>query len=378
MTLNVDGSDLVWYSNYTVNWTSIPDQLDNQTANVSFTPQTLINLEPNQTKTITVFFPDFDCFQFSSHTIQFSMSQNRFGDIINDQTLTVPQTMVYLKIANYSQIETDENAYGSYYNATLKETMVTLEHPNFYQRYVNFSIFDFYPGNAQLMAAMGILGITYFNVTVINNSTFSVTNVSLYGSPLQYPFYGLCGGAKPNLVLEPNDTLLFPIGQSTIPSNGYVTGYIVNNSTSTTPTPTPSPTSTPATNPTATPTATPNLSSAIPDTSKRISISVTALNTAHLSIQWDPIYFVHVTNNSTSSIAVVSIICTAIDDQTNFVFWNGTQILSPNTNEKFSSVNPYDSWPMNDIYVYYMVSGQLFAYSLTHIPLPTYSPAPTS
>jgi type II secretory pathway pseudopilin PulG len=233
MTIKVDGSDLTWYSNYSTSWASNPNQfmgMFNQTANVSFSPEELISIEPNQTKTVTVFFPDFDSyfdpFQFSSHTIQFFVSQNRFGDIINGQTLTVPQTMAYLKIVSYSQIEADDT-YGYYYNATLNETMATLEHPNFYQRYVNFSIPDFPAVNYQLMDLMGRLCNTYFNVTVVNNSTFPVTNVSLFGSPSQYP-NGVCGGAKTNLVMQPNDTLLFPIGVSTIPSNGYVTGYITN------------------------------------------------------------------------------------------------------------------------------------------------------
>jgi hypothetical protein len=132
----------------------------------------------------------------------------------------------------------------------------------------------------------------------------------------------------------------------------------------------------PTTTPTATPIATPNLSSAIPDNGQRISVNITALNTAHFAIQWDPIYFVHVTNNGNSPLTVVSIIATG-NDQTNFVYWNGTQIVSPNTTEQFSSVNPYDGWVMNDIYVYYEISGQLFLYSLAHPPLPTYSPVPT-
>ncbi len=132
----------------------------------------------------------------------------------------------------------------------------------------------------------------------------------------------------------------------------------------------------PTATPTTTPIATPNLSSAIPDNGQRISVNVTALNTAYLPIQWDPIYFVHVTNNGNSPITVVSIIATG-NDQTNFVYWNGTQIVSPTTTEKFSSVNPYDGWNMNDIYVYYEISGQLFAYSLAPPSLPTYAPIPT-
>jgi hypothetical protein len=138
----------------------------------------------------------------------------------------------------------------------------------------------------------------------------------------------------------------------------------------------PETTPTPTIAPTAPPTATPNLSLATPDNSDRISISVTALNTAHFPQQWMPIYYIHITNKGDSSIKVVSIICTAIDNQSNFTYWSGNQDISPNATGNFSASNSYYAeWPMNDIYVYYQVSGQLFVHSLAHIPLPTYSPA---
>jgi hypothetical protein len=134
----------------------------------------------------------------------------------------------------------------------------------------------------------------------------------------------------------------------------------------------------PTTNPTAAPAATPNLTSAIPDNSQRISVNLTALNTAHLPIQWDPIYFIHITNNGDSSLTVISIICTAIDDQTNFTYWSGNQEIVPNATRDFSANSTYYAgWPMNDICVYYQLSGQLSVYTLAHPPLPTYSPART-
>ena len=137
----------------------------------------------------------------------------------------------------------------------------------------------------------------------------------------------------------------------------------------------PTTTPTPTIAPTATPTATPNLSSAIPDTANYISISVTAINHAHFPHQWMPSYFVHITNNGASPMTVVSIIDTAIDDQTNFTYWSGNQDISPKTTGNFSASNPYFAeLPMNDIYVYYQVSGQLFVHSLAHVPLPTYPP----
>jgi hypothetical protein len=137
------------------------------------------------------------------------------------------------------------------------------------------------------------------------------------------------------------------------------------------PTTTPQPTVTPTT----TPTATPNLTSAIPDTANYISISVTAINHAHFPNQWMPSYYVHITNNGASPLTVVSIIDTAIDDQTNFTYWSGNQEISPNATGNFSASDPYFAeLPMNDIYVNYKVSGQLFVHSLAHVPLPTYPP----
>jgi hypothetical protein len=137
----------------------------------------------------------------------------------------------------------------------------------------------------------------------------------------------------------------------------------------------PTTSSQPTVTPTGTSTATPNITSAIPDTANYISISVTAINNSHFPLQWMPSYYVHITNNGASPITVFSIINTAIDDQTNFNYWSGNQDISPNTTGNFSASNPYFAeWPMNDIYVYYQVSGQLFVHSLAHVPLPTYPP----
>lgn len=129
--------------------------------------------------------------------------------------------------------------------------------------------------------------------------------------------------------------------------------------------------------PKATPTSTPNLSSAIPDTTNYVSVNVTAQNTAHFPHQWMPIYYVNLTNNGASPLTIVSINCTAIDDQTNFTYWSGNQDIIPNTTENFSANSTYFAeWPMNAIYVYYEVSGQLFIHTLAPVPLPTYPPTP--
>ena len=129
---------------------------------------------------------------------------------------------------------------------------------------------------------------------------------------------------------------------------------------------------TPNITPTATQVATPNLSSAEPDTANYISINVKAINHAYFPHQWMPSYYVHITNNGDSALIVVSIIGTAIDDQTNFIYWSGNQVITPNTTGNFTATDAYFSeWPMNDIYVYCEVSGQLFCHSLVPAPIPT-------
>jgi hypothetical protein len=133
------------------------------------------------------------------------------------------------------------------------------------------------------------------------------------------------------------------------------------------PTTTPQPTVTP----TATPTATPNLSSAKPDNAYYISINVTAINYGYFPQQYMPHYYVHITNNGASPLTVVSIIGTAIDDQTNFTYWSGNQVIAPNTTGDFVGNDTITrEWPMNDIYVYYEVLGQLFVHSLAPAPIP--------
>lgn len=132
----------------------------------------------------------------------------------------------------------------------------------------------------------------------------------------------------------------------------------------------PTTTTQPTVAPTAIPTATPNLASAIPDNANYISVNVTAINHAHFLYQWMPSYYVHITNNGASPLTLVSIIGTEIDDQTNFTYWSGNQDISPNTTGNFTANNSYfGERPMNDIYVYYEVSGQLFFQSLAPDPI---------
>jgi hypothetical protein len=237
LAIQVDNSDLVnprmslWDSNYTLNPPNSFFQsvmLFEDLQNFS-TPITSMTIEPNQKETLNINIPSTSSFQFSSHDLKIYVSQNSFGDIINGQSLTVPQTEAYLKIVNFSATESDQDTYRQYYNSTLNSNMVTVAYnPNFYQRYWNTSKQDYYSDIFGIMHYMSALDFSYFNVTVFNNSTFPVNSVTL----------SISSYALHDYVMQPNETYLFPVKSTEYPSsNAYATGYIINNPESPTPTP---------------------------------------------------------------------------------------------------------------------------------------------
>ncbi len=227
LAMQVDNSDVInpdmslWDSNYTLNPPNSFFQsvlLFEDLQNFS-TPITSINIGPNQKQTINLNIPSQGSFQFSSHNLKIYVSQNSFGDVINGQSLTVPQTEAYLQIVNLSAIESDQDTYHQYYNSTLNSDMVTIAYnPNFYQRYWNTSKHDYYPDIFGLAHYMGALDYTYFNVTVFNNNTFPVNSVTLSSS-----WYALN-----DYIVQPNETYLFPVKLTEYPSSAYATGYIAN------------------------------------------------------------------------------------------------------------------------------------------------------
>jgi hypothetical protein len=241
LTILLDGSNLLWYSNYTVQFTPNPQQkifadLLNQTVSVNFSsPETPISIEPYPNETISIFFPSPESFEFSSHTLAIYVSQNTFGDIINGQALTIPQTKAYLQIKGYSPVENDQ--YTTYHGTSSTSEYVN-DKPNFCQRYFpgscNFSSREIYG----MMARMNALGEIYFNVTVFNNNTFPVGSVMLFGGSSPIGPDAL-GRALFNYILQPNETYLFPVSLDSkaqymlngisSPSNGYATGDLINN-----------------------------------------------------------------------------------------------------------------------------------------------------
>jgi hypothetical protein len=242
MTIRVDGSETInpalrlWDSNYSLKtpnsfFESVKLLQDIQ--NFS-TPITSINLDANQKETISLNIPSPISFGFNSHNLTIYISQNSFGDVINAQSLIVPQTQAYLQIVNFSAEESDEGTYHQYYDSTQKSNMVTVAYnPNFYQRCHNISSENYYADNFALMHYMGALDYSYRNVTVFNNNTFPVNSVTVFG---QEPYRT---GALIDYAIQPSETYLFPISDSVLPSYAYVTGYVTNNSATAQPTPTP-------------------------------------------------------------------------------------------------------------------------------------------
>jgi len=147
MTIQVDNSELIlptlrlWHSNYTVNMPSSHKESSNLSMDVKnfSTPITTINIEPNQNLTINFGFSTLDTFQFSDHNLTIYLSQHSFGDIINGQTLTIPQTEVHIQILSYSQIHIDYDTYHKVYSQTRQTYVYRNDNPNFLQRYFNYS-----------------------------------------------------------------------------------------------------------------------------------------------------------------------------------------------------------------------------------------------
>jgi hypothetical protein len=149
-------------------------------------------------------------------------------------------------LVRYSSVETDDT-YHEYFNSTLNDYMYILDNPNFYQRYHNDSGYNIYAENYGLMRHMGVLGDTYFNVTVFNNNSFSVNSVTLLGQIRSRGSYMNWWGALIDYVMQPNETYLFPVAEAELPSYAYATGYITNSTLQmSNPLPTPAPSPTPS------------------------------------------------------------------------------------------------------------------------------------
>jgi hypothetical protein len=235
MTIQVDGSEIIvpnlslWYSNYTVYTpNSFLQSLHIYEDMINFsTPITSISIEPNQNETISLIFPSQDTFRFSSHNLTIYISQNSFGDIINGQSLTIPQTEAYLQVVSYSSIVFDNNTYSKHFSWTRNTYVYVNDNPNFLQRYFNRT-WEIGTGNYGMASRMNVLGERYFNVTVFNNNTFPVNSVALVGQIPSRGSYMDSWRALIDYVMQPNETYVFPVGETELPNYAYATGYITN------------------------------------------------------------------------------------------------------------------------------------------------------
>jgi hypothetical protein len=246
LAIQIDSSEIInpilrlWDSNYTLNTpNSFLQSVNMYQDMVNFsTPIASINIEPNQNETISLSFPSPYEFRFSAHNLTIYLSQHSFGDIINGQLLTIPQAEAYLQIVSYSSVVTDYDTYHKYFSWTRNTYVYRNDNPNFLQRYFNRS-WEIGTGNYGMASRMGVLSETYFNVTVYNNNTFPVNSITLVGQiPNQdIPFNN--GRALIDYVIHPDETYVFPVGESRLPTYAYATGYVINNTVHASPTPTP-------------------------------------------------------------------------------------------------------------------------------------------
>jgi uncharacterized coiled-coil protein SlyX len=143
----------------------------------------------------------------------------------------IPQTEAYLEVLSIGPLHHDD-IYQLFFDPIKNETVYINKHPNFLQRYLNYSIDRINVANYRAVSNINALGETYFNVTVHNNNTFPVNSVTLFG---QIPSRGsniLDWHALFDDVLQPNETYVFPVGIKELPTNTFATGYLTQISNS--------------------------------------------------------------------------------------------------------------------------------------------------
>lgn len=220
----------VWDTNYTLNTPTSLIQSAHLYRDMLYysTPITTINLEPNQNLTLWLnLTSQGTTIRFDPHKLTIFLTQQDFGDLINGQSFTLPQTEVYLEIKSFSSVHSDNDTYHKYFSSSQNRYVYRNDNPNFCQRYRNWS-WEIGTANYGMAAEMGVLGVRYFNVTVHNNSTFPVNNIKLFGQLPSAGNYTFTWPAISDYILQPGETYLFPVGEKELPTNAYATGYITN------------------------------------------------------------------------------------------------------------------------------------------------------
>jgi hypothetical protein len=237
LSLKIDDSEIIT-PNMTL-WVSLP--IDEPFKNRSV-PITQISIEQDQNETIGLYLydpeqnePPFyqtstDIQTFSSHTIKFYITQNTFGDIINGQSLTIPQQKAYLQITDYSPVEHSNDTWHQHFNSSTNRYEYINDQPNFYQQYHQSAYYPMTPTSYNWAKVYNQLGENYFNVTIYNNSTFPVKAITLFGGSSP-DGQSILGSALMNYVLQPNEMYVFPVSASAIPLYSYAGGDLISTQT---------------------------------------------------------------------------------------------------------------------------------------------------
>jgi hypothetical protein len=236
LSLKIDDSELIALNMSLWMPLPIPEPFKDR-----FIPVTKISIEPSQNQTIGLYLYDPDQNEppfyqtiqtFSSHTIKFYITKNTFGDIINGQSLTIPQQKAYLQITGYSPVEHSNDTWHQHFNSSTNRYEYINDKPNFYQQYHQSAYYPMTPTSYNWAKVYNQLGESYFNVTVFNNSTFPVKAITLFegSSP---DGQSILGSALIDHVLQPNETYVFPVSASEVPMYGYMTGDLVDNQAAT-------------------------------------------------------------------------------------------------------------------------------------------------
>lgn len=213
LTIKIDDSDLIVpnlrlqmhlpgdtpFDNYNVPITQI--SID---ANQNETIQIYI-YDPSQNETSQLYQTSVNVQTFSSHIFRFYITQKTFGDIVNGQSLTIPQEKAYLQIVSYSSVEHDNNTWHEHFNISTNRQEYINDQPNFYQQYHHSAYYPMESNSFNWAKTLNQIGEHYFNVTVFNNSTFPVDKVAFYLGEGGVAF------ALPDKILQPNETYIFPV-----------------------------------------------------------------------------------------------------------------------------------------------------------------------
>ena len=166
----------------------------------------LYNPNPSENKTNPRLSTMVNIQTFSPHILMVYVSQKTFGDLVNNQSLTIPQEKAKLQILGYSSIEHDNNTWHEQYNVNKNRQEYVNDQPNFYQQYRHSAYYPMESTSFNWAKALNQIGEHYFNVTIFNNSTFPVNKVTFYlgegGVASALPF---------DKILQSNETCVIPV-----------------------------------------------------------------------------------------------------------------------------------------------------------------------